>query len=1154
MMKNKNQKPSAMKSTPVSVPARTHFHRWLFGCTAAIAMAATPLEAEVAVNFNSTLAPSPSVDFNLGVLTFAFTVGSTGSVTLDASTTSGNASVISAINAWDGNVGTVSFSGAYNSSFTLTTSHNPTTGAVLRLSNQGAPAGSLGVNNGASGTNQYRIDSSGAESLKFTTAGIPAGTKLKITSIDSRNHNGTIPMKASSGAVIATRLLPVQTPAANGVTWDLSASGLLLGSTEIIEFGTYTTSPVTAAATGYSMGALRFDIINGSTLAAPSGLVATTNGSQVVLDWNDTLNATSYSVYRSATAGGPYTTAIAAGLTTSAYTDTTVSTGSTYYYVVKASDATSQSADSNESSVAVVIPAPTDLARTQGNGVINLNWADSTSPIFASYSVYRSPTTGGPYTSIATGLTSSAYADTAVTNGTTYYYVVRAVDNAVGSGAESANSAQVSGTPYLAVAGSTLLAQLDGSVAASVTEASTIVSAWADQTANGFNASSTGGVGTVLYPSSNTSLSGLSGLDMGSAAKSTLVWFSSAQQDQWLDFSSGAGALPYGGFAVFAVVHPDTVLSGVNRDVVMSSTESEFALRYEGGRPQVRLGSSILQGKAGAVTAGETVVLGVNYNAATGELKLFDSKSNTTSTATVAAADFSSASAIFLGGSSNPDQFMKGMLGEAKVYRGAMTPTEFGNQQAELAYKWGGLQVPAGLTGSSGSATVNLDWSDQVANFYTVSRSTSSGGPYDELATNILASNYSDATAVAGTTYYYVVKATDSISESQPSAEFAILSYTSIAGTSLYAHLDATNAASVINTGGVVNSWNDLTANGINAVEVTNGIPSETEDTGDVLFPSISLSPLGLAGLDFGPARNLLSFGTDSQDGWLDFSVAGPAKPYSGFALFIALKADAILGAAAGDIARDVVLANADTITGKFAIRYESGKPAMYLNGVAATQGSNRIVAGETVILAANYNAATGALEFWDSDSGISATATVPAADFSSINNMYLGGSINVAQRMNGMIGEVKIYRGNMTTVQFAAEQTALTQKWIQAPPAGFSTWITGTFTNGTVASGQQGANADPDNDGISNLLEYAIAGQDPTVANASVGTFAANVLSYAKRADANGLTYSIEESTDLGVADAWAAVTPTVNNATTISYTLPVGPAKDFIRLKVSN
>lgn len=123
----------------------------------------------------------------------------------------------------------------------------------------------------------------------------------------------------------------------------------------------------------------------------------------------------------------------------------------------------------------------------------------------------------------------------------------------------------------------------------------------------------------------------------------------------------------------------------------------------------------------------------------------------------------------------------------------------------------------------------------------------------------------------------------------------------------------------------------------------------------------------------------------------------------------------------------------------------------------------------------------------------------------------------------------------------------------------GFSSWITGTFAGGaTVPGGQQGPNQDFDNDGISNLVEYAVAGEDPTVPNATVGTFAANVLSFSKRLDATGLTYAIQESIDLGIADDWTEVTdtipnPYVNNTTTISYTLTPGtPVKNFIRLQV--
>jgi hypothetical protein len=121
----------------------------------------------------------------------------------------------------------------------------------------------------------------------------------------------------------------------------------------------------------------------------------------------------------------------------------------------------------------------------------------------------------------------------------------------------------------------------------------------------------------------------------------------------------------------------------------------------------------------------------------------------------------------------------------------------------------------------------------------------------------------------------------------------------------------------------------------------------------------------------------------------------------------------------------------------------------------------------------------------------------------------------------------------------------------------GFSSWIASSFATGTVPGGKQGPNDDPDNDGISNLVEYAVAGQDPTVPNTSIGTFSANTLSFTKRPGTSGLTYAIQDSTDLGIADTWAAVTGVppvyVNDGTTISYTLTPGtPVRNFLRLQV--
>jgi cysteine-rich repeat protein len=69
-------------------------------------------------------------------------------------------------------------------------------------------------------------------------------------------------------------------------------------------------------------------------LAAPAGLTATAGNTQVALSWPATVGATSYHVKRAKVSGGPYTTIACA--TSASYTDTAVTNGTTYYYVVSA--------------------------------------------------------------------------------------------------------------------------------------------------------------------------------------------------------------------------------------------------------------------------------------------------------------------------------------------------------------------------------------------------------------------------------------------------------------------------------------------------------------------------------------------------------------------------------------------------------------------------------------------------------------------------------------------------------------------------------------------------------------------------------------------------------------------------------------------------
>jgi hypothetical protein len=95
----------------------------------------------------------------------------------------------------------------------------------------------------------------------------------------------------------------------------------------------------------------------------------------------------------------------------------------------------------NGGAPAVIPAAPATLLAAPGDGAVPLRWQQCFGA--TSYTVKRSTFSGGPYTSIASGVTRGSYTDTAVSNGMTYYYTVTAT-NAAGT---SANSPEDSATP-----------------------------------------------------------------------------------------------------------------------------------------------------------------------------------------------------------------------------------------------------------------------------------------------------------------------------------------------------------------------------------------------------------------------------------------------------------------------------------------------------------------------------------------------------------------------------------------------------------------------------------------------------------------------------------------------------------------------------------
>ncbi len=175
--------------------------------------------------------------------------------------------------------------------------------------------------------------------------------------------------------------------------------------------------------------------------------------------------------------------------------------------------------------------------------------------------------------------------------------------------------------------------------------------------------------------------------------------------------------------------------------------------------------------------------------------------------------------------------------------------------------------VPNGLVATPGNDTVLLDWNDNVdidLLGYDVRRATVSGGPFTTLnVSTVLVSQFTDSTAVNGTTYFYQVVAIDTDTNvSDPSIEVAATPDD---------HGDTRESATVVTlpstTGGQVGTsidtdWFRLDLN--SGVDYSFSLLDSGLATGELRLYS---SGLTLLATDLGPAQG----GTLAQ---VDFSIA----------------------------------------------------------------------------------------------------------------------------------------------------------------------------------------------------------------------------------------------------------------------------------------
>jgi|GEM_PF-381614 len=188
--------------------------------------------------------------------------------------------------------------------------------------------------------------------------------------------------------------------------------------------------------------------------ATPTGLIATGLDGQVDLEWtaNTESDLAHYTLYRNTTNDASNATVletISAPNTT--YIDNSVTNETTYYYWLTATD--QKDNESAKSAGVQATPedtsppaAPIGLSATGLDGQVDLAWTANAEADLAQYTLYRNTTNDS---ASATALTTIAapttsYTDNSVTNQTTYYYWLTAVDN---SDNESAMSDGVQATP-----------------------------------------------------------------------------------------------------------------------------------------------------------------------------------------------------------------------------------------------------------------------------------------------------------------------------------------------------------------------------------------------------------------------------------------------------------------------------------------------------------------------------------------------------------------------------------------------------------------------------------------------------------------------------------------------------------------------------------
>jgi filamentous hemagglutinin family protein len=491
---------------------------------------------------------------------------------------------------------------------------------------------------------------------------------------------------------------------------------------------------------------------------------------------------------------------------------------------------------------------------------VSLSWNASTGA--TSYNVKRSVASGSGYSVIASNISSSSYTDTAVSNGTTYYYVVSAL-NSVGEGANSAEvNAKPSSTPtdYLTqsfASGSNTLGFNSFTFTPSsgvngYTLGRAVVTGFPTTPVSGTNTTLTEGDDTYATVTLNGGSTVFSGTSVTLTGTSSVYLFGSSYtkfyvgSNGYITFNSGDTQYSSSISNHFtqpriSALFGDLNVTGSSASVILTKLADRVAVTWQNvpdynystssnnfqvemffdGRIRITLlsvtakngsvvglsrytsqPSGFVQSNflsyptapgavAGLSAFGGDGVVSLAWNALSGATAYKVRRSTTSGTGYVTIANATSATSYSDYSVTNGTRYYYVVSGKNSVGEGASSAEAAATPHLPIP-------APSGLTAMVATGTVSLSWTASAgATSYTVYRSLASGTNYFAIATGVISTSFKDNTVSNGVAYFYTVTAVNADGESSFSNE--------VSGTPLAAPSGVTATGSY---GVVALSWN----------------------------------------------------------------------------------------------------------------------------------------------------------------------------------------------------------------------------------------------------------------------------------------------------------------------------------------------------------